>query len=143
LLRALPEGGLEARAMANSPTVGQMFAHMHHERMISVYEEAPEFAGPVPEKEWAAEADPRRIAALLADSAQRVRDAVRARVESGHAMDRSYDHPILLVQLLIFHEAYHHAQIKLALKAAGRPLSDDDAGPITWDVWRSRTAARE
>ncbi|MDX2178880.1 MAG: DinB family protein [Bryobacteraceae bacterium] len=143
LLRALPAGGLEARAMAGSPTVGEMFAHMHHERMISVSEEAPEFAGNVPEKEWAAETDPMRIAADLAESAQRVRSAVKARVESGRPMDRSYDHPILLVQLLIFHEAYHHGQIKLALKAAGRPLSDDAAGPITWDAWRSRTAARE
>jgi hypothetical protein len=39
---------------------------------------------------------------------------------------------------LIFHEGYHHGQIKLALKAAGRPLSDQDAGPLTWDVWRRR-----
>ncbi|MEO6238560.1 MAG: hypothetical protein ABIQ52_16305 [Vicinamibacterales bacterium] len=29
---------------------------------------------------------------------------------------------------------YHHGQIKLALKVAGQPLGDDEAGPITWHV---------
>src|SRR5262245_4639137 len=45
LLRALPEGGLEARAMDGSPSVSEMFTHIHHERMVSVFENAPEFAG--------------------------------------------------------------------------------------------------
>lgn len=138
LLRALPEMGLEARAMKGSPSVSEMFTHMHHERMVSVLENAPEFAGKVPEKEWVVEADPDRIAQMLNDSAKRVRDAVRGRVESGRNMDLDFDHPILLLQLLIFHEAYHHGQVKLALKAAGLPISDDAAGPLTWDVWRQR-----
>lgn len=138
LLRALPQGGLEAKAMEGSPSVSEMFTHIHHERMVSVFEEAPEFAGPVPENEWTVERDPDRIANMLNDSAGRVRDAVKSRVEKGQALDLNYDHPILLIQLLIFHEAYHHGQIKLALKASGRPLSDDEAGPATWDIWRSK-----
>jgi hypothetical protein len=105
-------------------------------RGVSVFENAPEFAEGVPEEEWVVELDPDRIARMLDDSARRVRDAVKSRVESGRDLDLDYDHPILLIQLLIFHEAYHHGQIKLALKAAGRPAPDDEAGPITWDVWR-------
>jgi uncharacterized damage-inducible protein DinB len=138
LLRALPPEGLGARASEGSPTVCQMFTHMHHERMVSLHEEVPEHAGPVPKQEWAAEAHPEQIADMLAQSAARVRDAVRARVEGGRALDLHFGHPVILVQFLIFHESYHHGQIKLALKAIGRPLSDDDAGPLTWDVWRTR-----
>jgi len=138
LLRALPEGGLEARAMDGSPSVSEMFTHIHHERMVSVFENAPEFAGNVPEEEWVVERDPDRIAQMLDDSARRVRDAVKSRVETGRDLDLDFDHPVLLIQLLIFHEAYHHGQIKLALKAAGRPVTDDEAGPVTWDVWRRR-----
>lgn len=52
LLRAIPGGGLEARAMNGSPSVSEMFTHIHHERMVSVFENAPEFAGNIPEKEW-------------------------------------------------------------------------------------------
>jgi hypothetical protein len=87
LLRLLseggPEGGLEARAMEGSPSVSEMFTHIHHERMVSVFENAPEFAGNAPEEEWAAERDPDRIAQMLGDSAKRVRDAVKSRVETG------------------------------------------------------------
>jgi hypothetical protein len=31
--------------------------------------------------------------------------------------------------------AFGGAQIKLALKMAGRPMTDEEAGPVTWDVW--------
>ena len=138
LLRAIPDGGLEARAMTGSPTVAEMFTHMHHERMVSVLENAPEHAGEVPAQEWNPERDARRIAEMLEESARHVRDAVTGRIEAERDLDRSFAHPVQLVQFLIFHEGYHHGQIKLALKAAGCPIADADAGPLTWDVWRAR-----
>jgi uncharacterized damage-inducible protein DinB len=138
LLRALPEGGLELRATAGSPSVAQQFMHIHHERLVSVFEESPECALPVPDEEWAHERDRERIAQQLTESAGAVREAVRGRALAGQRMDMNYDHPILMLQLLFWHEAYHHGQIKLALKIAGCPISDDAAGPLTWDVWRGR-----
>ncbi len=138
LLRALPEGGLDVKAIESSPSVAQQFAHVHHERLVSVFEEAPEHARNVPEEEWMAERDPDRIAEMLNDSARAVRDAVRGRVLAGRDLDLNYDHPILLIQLLLWHEGYHHGQIKLALKVAGHPILNEEAGPFTWDVWRAR-----
>jgi hypothetical protein len=38
-----------------------------------------------------------------------------------------------------YHDAYHHGQIKLALKLAGLALNDEVAGPGTWGVWMERT----
>lgn len=138
LLRALPEGGLQVKASENSPSVAQQLMHLHHERLVSVFEEAPEFAIGVPEEEWMVEHDKSRIAQMLSESAQAVRDAVKGRVLSGRNLDLNYDHPILLLQLLLWHEGYHHGQIKLALKLSGHPISNDEAGPLTWDVWRKR-----
>jgi uncharacterized damage-inducible protein DinB len=135
LLRALPEGGLEARAMDGSPTVAELFTHMRYVRLVFVFEAAPEFATNVPEEEWVAERDPERIAQTLNESAKTVRDAVMGRLEAGQAMDLHYDHPILLLQHMIWHEGYHHGQIKLALRAAGQAIEDDVAGPVTWGVW--------
>ena len=139
LLRALPEGSLGLRAAEGSPTVAEMFTHMHYARVISVFEGAPEIEGGQPDNEWQDERDPARIAALLQDSARMVREAVRTRLESGRPMDVRYDHPILLFQHLIWHEGYHHAQIKLALKVAGRPFDDEEIGPVTWDVWMDKS----
>lgn len=138
LLRALPEGGLEARAVEESPSVAQLFTHIHYVRLVFVYEDAPEFTSTLPEEEWAVERDRARIAQMLNESAQTVRDAVKSRVEAGREMDLHYDHPVLLLQHMIWHEGYHHGQIKLALKAAGHPLTDDKAGPVTWDVWMEK-----
>ena len=72
---------------------------------------------------------------MLNDSAHTVRDAILSRGEAGQEMSLHYDHPILLLQHMIWHEGYHHGQIKLALKATGRPITDQEAGPVTSDVW--------
>lgn len=139
LLRAVPPGGLEVRPMEGSPSVVELFTHIHYVRLVFVSEDAPEFARKMPEKEWAAEADTAKIAQMLNESAQAVRDAVKDRVQRGKAMNLHYDHPILLLQHMIWHEGYHHGQIKLALKMAGRPISNAEAGPITWRVWMRKT----
>ncbi len=135
LLRAMPEGGLEVRAMEGSPTVAELFAHIHYVRLVFVSEDAPEFSKELPEKEWVAERDPARIAQMLDESAKTVRDAVKGRLEASRDMDVHYDHPILLLQHMIWHEGYHQGQMKLALKMSGRPISDETAGPLTWGVW--------
>jgi uncharacterized damage-inducible protein DinB len=138
LLRALPEGGLEARAIEGGPSIAELFTHIHFVRLVFVSEDAPEFARKLPEKEWVVERDPVRIAQLLNDSAKAVRDAVKGRVEAGRDMDLHYDHPILLLQHMVWHEGYHHGQIKLTLKLTGRPMTDEVAGPVTWDVWMNK-----
>jgi uncharacterized damage-inducible protein DinB len=134
LLRALPEGGLEVRAIQSSPSVAELFTHIHYVRLIFVLEDAPEFARRLPEKEWWIEPDHDRMARMLNDSAQAVRDAVKNRVETGREMNLHYDHPILLLQHMLWHEGYHHGQIKLALKLAGLPIPDEEAGVDAQDV---------
>jgi uncharacterized damage-inducible protein DinB len=139
LLRALPEGGLQTRVMPDSPSVAELFTHIHSVRLVFVSEDAPEFARDLPEKEWIDERNPARIEAMLNDSARVVRDAVKSRVESGRDMDLHYDHPILFLQHMLWHEGYHHGQIKLALKLTGRPIKDQEAGRVTWGVWMRKT----
>jgi uncharacterized damage-inducible protein DinB len=137
LIEAIPPDALGARALPGSPTVAAMLAHLHHERMISVLENVPECAGVVPAVEWDETLNARALAPLLVESASRVRAAVQSRVAAHRGLDRDFAHPVQLLQFLIFHDAYHHGQIKLALKAAGHPLDDAVAGPLIWDVWRA------
>lgn len=139
LLRTLPEGALEVRAMQDGPSVAEMFTHMHYVRLVFISEDAPDFATELPREEWLDEHDPERIAQMLNESAEIVRDAVKSKVQAGEAMNLHYDHPILLLQHMIWHEGYHHGQIKLALKLAGRAISNEKAGPVTWRVWMNKT----
>ena len=141
LLRAVPEGALEARALEGSKTVAEMFLHIHGTRQFILNEDAPEFAGEPLKQGWRETRDPDRIAEMLNESARAVREAVKTGVETGQQMLVRYDHPILLLQHMVWHEGYHHGQIKLALKAMGRPLGDEEIGRVTWHVWFDKTAA--
>jgi uncharacterized damage-inducible protein DinB len=145
LLRALPEDTLELRPMQGSPTIAELFTHIHYVRLVFIAEDAPESAREVPSEEWRAEPDRGRIAAMLNESAKTISEAVKGRLEAGREMDLHYDHPILMLQHMIWHEGYHHGQIKLALKLAGRPMNDEEIGPLTWDIWmdKSGTGKRE
>lgn len=129
--------------MEGSPSVAEMFTHIHYVRMVFVSEDAPEFAPgfvePGPGGEWVAERDREKIAQMLNDSATVVREAVRARLEAGRDMDRHYDHPVLMLQHMVWHEGYHHGQIKLALKRAGLALPNKEVGPVTWGIWMRKT----
>jgi uncharacterized damage-inducible protein DinB len=138
LLRLIPPSELDAQPMDGSPSVVKLFTHMHYVRLVFVLEDAPEFAQEMPKEEWAKERDTARLEQMLNDSAKAVRDAVKKRVETGRQMDLHYDHPILILQHMIWHEGYHHGQIKLALKLAGHPVTDNEAGPLTWHVWMDR-----
>ncbi|MGA8273329.1 MAG: DinB family protein [Candidatus Sulfotelmatobacter sp.] len=138
LLRILPEGGFDVRPAEGSPSVAELFIHIHYVRLVFVSEDAPEFAREMPKDQWVAERETARIAQMLNDSAKAVRDAVKNKVETGQETNLHYDHPILLLQHMIWHEGYHHGQIKLALKLAGLPITNKEAGPVTWRVWMNK-----
>lgn len=141
LLRAVPADSLDARATPGSPSIAAMFTHIHYVRLVFISEDAPEFARPVPEAEWQDERNVDRIAQMLNESAAAVRQTVEVRTRSSTPMGRHYDHPILFLQHMIWHEGYHHGQIKLALKAAGRALPNEEIGPLTWRIWMNKTSA--
>jgi uncharacterized damage-inducible protein DinB len=122
--------------------------HCHFVRLATVCESDSEFARTHPDlapndaDEWRDERDPEQIAQWLNHSAQAVHDAVKSWLEADISIrgtgKNGYDHPILLLGHLLWHEGYHVGQIKLALKISGCPLSDQQAGPVTWDVWRQQ-----
>lgn len=140
LLSVMPDGGLGARAADGSPTVAEMFTHIHHERVVSVLENAPEHAGQIPEREWIDTRQAEQIHEMLVESGACVHNAVLGRIAGGRQLDQDFSNPLQLIAFLIFHEGYHHGQIKLALKLSGLPIPDSVAGPVTWDVWRRRDA---
>jgi len=139
LLQAVPEESLQTKAMAGSPSIAEMFSHIHYVRLVFLSEDAPEFATELPEKEWTTELDRSRMATMLNASAKAVRDAVKDRIESRQEMNLHYDHPILFLQHMIWHEGYHHGQIKLGLKLMGTPMPNNEAGPLTWRIWMRKS----
>ena len=141
LLRILPPGALELRGSDDGMSIARLFAHMHYVREVFVEEDAPEFLDHPVGDESVADFDIDRVAAKLDASAKLVADAVVGRLQAGRPMDLHYDHPILLLQHMIWHEGYHHGQIKLILKQAGMAIDNEVAGPGTWSVWMEKTSS--
>jgi uncharacterized damage-inducible protein DinB len=135
LLRSIPQEAFEFRPTSTSPTIAALFAHIHYVRLVFVDEDAPECAMPVPEHEWLDRIDRDEMASFLNSSARTVRHAVLQKLTAGDAMNLHYDHPVLFLQHMIWHEGYHHGQIKLALKMGGHGLDDNKIGPLSWQVW--------
>jgi hypothetical protein len=81
LLRSLPPGGLDLKAIEGSPSVVELFNHMHYVRLAFVAEDAPELARPLPAEEWSGERDPGRLTEMLKKSgeacARQFRDGFR------------------------------------------------------------------
>jgi len=139
LFRALSPEAMKIRPAPGSPSIAQLFTHIHYVRSVFVLEDAPEWATKLPDEEWGVDPSPERMMQRLNDSAKAVRDAVKGRLDSAREMNLHYDHPILMLQHLIWHEGYHHGQIKIALKTAGRPFKDEEIGPLSWGVWMKKT----
>lgn len=148
LLHALPEGGMDARPMEGSPSVAFAFSHLHQTRLFWLSHTAPEFARGLASlfreegEERLPERDPGRIEQALRRSAQAVRDAVRNRLETGQPMKgehATYDHPVLFLQHMLWHEGYHFGQVKLALKAMGHVMSEEEEEKAVWGLWRQET----
>lgn len=141
LLRALPQSALEIRAMDSSPSIAQMLTHIHYVRLVFIFEDLPDFSPELPTEEWVAESDSGRIELMLNESSVLFRAAMHDAITNGKEMQLHYDHPLLLLQHMIWHEGYHHGQIKLALKLAGCHVADEELGPVTWGVWMDKTRA--
>jgi hypothetical protein len=131
----LPEEGLIAKAAEGSPTIEHQFEHIHNARLELVEENAPGFSVCSASIGEIGRRDRGHIERCLHESARAVRDAVMGKISTREHMRFDYDHPMLLLQHMLWHEGYHHGQIKLALKIAGMPLSDEAVGPVTWEVW--------
>jgi uncharacterized damage-inducible protein DinB len=145
LLHTLPEGGMDAKAMEGSPSVAVMFSHIHQTRLSWLSLTAPKFAEDLASlfrqegENRLPEYDKVRVTQALNESAKTIGEAVKNRLETGQAMkgkNVTYDHPILLLQHMLWHEGYHVGQMKLALKSIGFVMSDEEEEKAIWGLWR-------
>ncbi len=139
LLCLVPVESFDLKATEYGSSIHELFILIYYVRLVFVEEDAPEFAQDLSDKSWLQERKPERLIEMLKDSAKAVRDAVANKIDSGSAMKLHYDHPILMLQHMIWHEGYHHGQIKLILKLHGQALDDDEAGQVPWDIWMDKS----
>lgn len=77
------------------------------------------------------------IRAHLKASAQAVRDAVKDHLEKGTEKVGAYDHPVLFLQHMVWHEGWHIGLIFLGLRLAGKEPTDEWEEENVWGQWRT------
>jgi uncharacterized damage-inducible protein DinB len=76
------------------------------------------------------------IRARLRESEALVRAWVAEKIESGEQQVGNYDHPVLYLQHMVWHEGWHVALIMLALRLAGHEPTEEWECENIWDLWR-------
>ncbi|AIE86010.1 DinB family protein [Fimbriimonas ginsengisoli] len=78
-----------------------------------------------------------RIKELLRDSAVAVREAMQELLTNGTGAIGGYDHPVLFLQHMIWHEGWHVGLIFLGLRLAGHEPTEEWEEPNVWGQWRT------
>lgn len=78
-----------------------------------------------------------RIAEQLTISSQAVAETMRRTLPAGQPEKSPYDHPILFLHHMIWHEGWHVGAILLALRVNGFDVSDEWEEKNLWGLWRT------
>ena len=131
----------ETRHLRPSPeswSLDEQLAHIHECRRFWLGQIAPSFGGPLAKADGSGSLED--IQACLEASSRAVRDAVADAVEQGREFKTknvTYDHPVLFLQHMIWHEGWHVGQILLAFRANGQEVPEEWEEPNVWSHWRT------
>lgn len=136
---------LDARPDPNGWTLGFHLAHLHGTRRYwhmmasgldkpvgpSLYTfRSDDDENPIPS------GDLSEIRTRLGESAELVRSWVADRIADGTQECGNYDHPVLYLQHMVWHEGWHAGLIVLALRLAGYEPNEETECALIWDQWR-------
>ena len=138
---------LEAKADPNGWTIAFHFAHIHSTRR-SWHMNAAGLEAPVGPSLYTVMGDGERmedyvpshdvaeIRLRLSESAALVHDWTAEQIALGTQQAGNYDHPVLYMQHMLWHEGWHAGIIVLALRLAGIEPTDEEECAMIWDLWR-------
>ncbi len=133
---------LLAKPSEDGWTIAFHLAHLHSTRrywhMKATNREEP--VGPslytVTGDDWVPSMDLDEIKLRLKESETLVREWVATALDSGVTKAGNYDHPVLYLEHMIWHEGWHFALITLAIRLAGHEPSEEWEENHVWDLWR-------
>lgn len=133
---------LDAKPSEDGWTIGFHLAHLHSTRrywhMKAAQLEAP--VGPslytVTGDDWIPSRDLDEIRARLSESEALVRSWVSEQIAAGTQQVGHYDHPVLYLQHMVWHEGWHYGLMMLALRLAGHEPTEEWECANVWDLWR-------
>jgi uncharacterized damage-inducible protein DinB len=128
LLEAVPDEDLSIQ-LAKGKRVSGQFAHVHNVRLMWLKSAGPDLLeGLTKIDDGATKAE---VAAALTSSGAGVAELLRRAYESDGKVKGFKPHATAFLGYLIAHEANHRGQVEVALRQAGKPLTDK----IGYGMW--------
>lgn len=119
----------------------QQLAHIHNTRRYWLKQVSPDRAAALGDSftdGWMTPIeDLATVKALLNDSSVAVREGVADLLQRNVGAIGGYDHPVLYLQHMIWHEGWHVGLIFLALRLAGQEPPEEWEEPNVWGQWRT------
>ena len=115
-------------------------AHIHNVRRFWLSQAAPEAAIDLPDTftdGWQTPiTDLDAIRAALEQSAVAVRKTVESSIQTGAVM-KGYDHPVMFLQHMVWHEGWHVGLLMLGLRLGGQEPTEEWEEANIWNEWRT------
>jgi uncharacterized damage-inducible protein DinB len=133
---------LELKASEDGWTVAYHLCHIHETRSYWLYKATGEKNDELIDlyhqvgEEWFPSSDLDLIREQLNKSESAITGWMEQALASSKEDAGPYDHPVLFLQHMVWHEGYHFALLTLALRLAGKGPSEDWEEKNVWDLWR-------
>lgn len=145
LANAVTEDVKDATSGEGEWPIGQHLCHIHLVRYDWLGQVDPQAIIDLPKTwaqvdgDWVLSNDLDEIRSALDQSAARIR-SVMAEKLSQPGKAGPYDHPVLFLQHMIWHEGWHVGSIIRTLRAAAKEPSDEWQEANIWSNWRTEEA---
>lgn len=135
------ESNRDAKPSADGWPLFRQLAHIHLVRRYWLCQVDPERGNALPNTftdGWKTPiSDLTEIKRCLQLSATAVREAVEVKLAQSPLAVGGYDHPVLFLQHMIWHEGWHVGLIMLGLRLAGEEPSEEWEEEHVWSEWRT------
>lgn len=130
LLDAIDDEALAA-ALPKSRTVHDLFAHMHHVRLMWLKPAAPELLDGLEKLETKTVTNKKKLRDALVASGKAIETVLQQAADRGGKVKGFKPHANAFLGYLISHESHHRGQIGWTLKQTGHPLDQK----IAYGLW--------
>jgi uncharacterized damage-inducible protein DinB len=142
LTNAIDETTRHAKPAEQSWSIDEHLAHVHETRywwLSTISKERAKALGDTFVQQgdkYVPIEDLDEIRRQLDVSAKAVRDTLEEAFTSGATKLGPYDHPVLFLQHMVWHEGWHVGLIRLGLVNAGKEPTDEWEEKNIWELWR-------
>ena len=135
------ESNRKAKPSEDGMPLDEQLAHIHQVRRYWLSQVDPDRAAKLPKtyvRDWQTPIDDLdAIREALKESGAAIKEAMREKLQGDGSPVGGYDHPILFLQHMVWHDGWHVGLLFLGLRLAGQEPPEEWEEANVWGEWRT------